>query len=394
MQLANYLSKLKHSRNIRNPFSQQKIFEFYTRKPALYLTTSCIFALLGYIYLLFLPALTIYLPFIIYNKIQIVQHLQGWFDLLLLLSIFFGLCALGISLIVFKFKAPVGMELNRSKVPLLFKDIDSIREYYGGVKIHRVLLDDGNSIRVTKRPGVFLPMFCTNTIIIGLPMLQCTSKDYFQAKLTSAIGKLSGKDNFIISKLFFLTHCWQQYIDNCRTRKSIAFTLLRLYLSLYSKLYDKLIVGIKYKYNLETDNYALDLINHSDTIKSIAYDHIFKNYLIKNYWPKVNEMMSSYSNPCYSPYTNMRSAVCNGIEQYDLQAVIDLLLQDGERLAVEIPTFQERLDYLGANKGLVPSLSETNHAQQVLGPTYPFALKVLDAVWVNRFHKYSTMDDA
>ena len=375
-----FIKTLKNYR-CKNPISQKSVIRFSQIHPRTYLIAILGLAIFCMVYILVIPILTIYFPYIVYQKIQLVQAAREWFDVLLYLSLFFTCVALSDALFRLRFVLPMGMALKEEKQPLLFSEIDKIRKHYKNVKIHRVIIDSQTGVRVIKTPRRFLPFFCINTLVIGLPTMQCTPPDYFRSYLVGAIGQLGGRHAFFLSKLYFLNDTLQQYLENYRTTRSISNTVCRYYLTVMVRLYTYFSVGIVKRYVLERDRYALDLSNDSDYLQAIGFEYLLNNYLRKNYWPQVEQMQRNYQNAAYDPYASMSRSVLEGLQQYDLKAVLDRLVRSGTPARITQPSFSERLVLIGMNKTEAPVVSPLNAAKTYLGPTYSLVVKLMDDLW-------------
>jgi len=202
--------------------------------------------------------------------------------------------------------------------------------------------------------------------------------------LAKGIGQLSGKHNFLLSKLYFLTQTWKQYEENCNRQESLAYRPLGWILALYTKFYNGLAIGIQHNYRLEGDRYSLDFVNDSEFVKAIGYEYIVKNYLRVNYWPSVKQIITNYRNPVFSPYASMSSTAMNGIKRYDLKVTLERLVHTEQQQRIEFPVFIERLEHIGVTKLSLPDLLEENSANVLLGSTHRLVTKLLDDIWLKR----------
>lgn len=375
---------LKQIANVLTLFSRKNILHAAWKYPKSYKLLISLFALFGVAYLLLLPVLCLSLPIVVYQKVMLAP---GWLvgaEVLWPMSLWILSVVLSYALFKIRISAPKGIELSAEKQPVLFKEIDAIRQRFNHVTIHRVVLNESSSIRVVKTPRWFLPVVSDRTLVIGLPMMLCNPPEYFQAQLVSAIGKLSGKHNFVLSNLYFFSTSWAHIEQFCHTRSTLVFTILGYYLSIYARLFQYFAVAIHHQYELEKHVYALELVNDEVCVQAIAFDYLLKNYLNKNYWPSVQQLQGQYENAGYYPFSSMRDHVCNGIRQYDNRAVIERLMNMRMSKRMELPSFKQRIEYLGVFHPQVPKVSHQNTAEIFLGASYLPAVKVMDDLWLKR----------
>jgi hypothetical protein len=277
--------------------------------PRVYLLVAATFALVGYVYLLLFPWLIYKSGFGIYEILFKSQDLV-WSHALIWLAV----CALSIlvSYRIFWFRPalPSGIVLEKDTAPSLFQLVaDQARHY--GTKIDRIVLSGKFELDIMKTPRCALPVWSSNTLVIGLPLIQCLSEPRFQCALARRLGQFSKRHNWLENWLYQLRTIWPQY---CQRAQGIVFGYqpVRWFFLLYAPAYKVITVPAAHLDELAADNYAMELFNEEEVLDTIASQMVCHKYLADCYWPAMRKIAASKKKPVSGLHSAMASVFCNG----------------------------------------------------------------------------------
>lgn len=278
--------------------------------------------------------------------------------------------------------APPGRVLTKEEAPLLFGLVERIRRDYGHPRIHHLVVDEGNDVRIMKIPRAGFPVFNTTALVIGLPMLQTVSPRHFRVLLARRIGQLPIRHNLIGVPLCHLKDVWSQYGER-RRGDSLPSRLIGHFFALYTPFYNALLRGVSRREELNADRWALHIINDQQIVEAISFHAASKDFLSTRYWPTIRRMADTEGGPSVLPYEQMTTVMRKSMTAESLEAALHrLILFSQDDVGSDIPTLGERLENLGYT-GPIPlePLNETA-AQMFLKDVLADIVKAFHRQWV------------
>ena len=234
---------------------------FAEKHQRLYLYLLVFFSLAGFAYLLLWPFLAITTSYIVVNLFLADGINQNWISTGLITSLLLLSVSLSVQIFRIKYKKINGLKLTRKSVPELFKVVADVRSYYKRPKIHNIVLTDAFELRIEGTPGHWLPLFMSNTLVIGLPLLQTMTVEGFRCELSRCIGqhsKIIPRQSYFIMRM---EKIWDLYNDSLIKNSKYCKTPLHWFFSVYSRLFSSISIPAIRIEELNADSSALDYIN-------------------------------------------------------------------------------------------------------------------------------------
>jgi hypothetical protein len=349
--------------------------------PRIYLAFVTIFALLGYAAVLLSPALlltglvSIFQAFTVNNAIDWINVL-----LWLLISVISGLiCYRSMQ---YKPVAPVGLTLIEDKAPDLFNLVEQVREHYKRPKIHRIIITSDYQLDIVKTPHWALPVWSMNTLMIGLPALQCLSAKHFECLLARRFGQFSKRNNPLTNWLYQLRAIWPQYHKSYTKQKTPGIEPLRWFFAVYAPLYTYVSVHAARRDELNGDAYAMELYNDEVVREMITTDAVCRYYLQSRYWPAVNKIATLETKSPPAPHKKMAAAVLANLKEEKLQEVVNETFQAASDPADPVPALQDRIQNIGHDHPHMNDFRNPSAAVQYLGSALNIVTTIVDKLWL------------
>lgn len=381
------ISKFSPFTKWANPFQRSYFFIFANKFPRLNFAISLVVALSGILFLLLFPYLLLSMPSKLYNTVIHASELKDWIDAGIQLALVMLGAAFSWALFKIKFSIPAGLDVTEEKFPHLHKLVSELREEFGNPKIDRIILRDDFEIRIIKTPRTGIPFLNTITLVIGLPMLLTMSPVYFRALLARRIGQLSTKHTPVTTRLYFLNDIWLQFKTSTKHSKNKLVAALYYFFSIYSSLYQSVLLPLFQKEELEADRYGMDIVNHSDMAECIVYEEVVGRFLKNKFWPKIYHMAKRSKTPEFFPYSQMTKVVKAGITDDEISQTVQAALKIENNVADSMPVLMTRLNHLGHARPLAPKRLSKTAAEYYLGNTLGKIIELFDKRWLSKIKK-------
>jgi hypothetical protein len=335
--------------------------------PRVYLLVAATFALVGYVYLLLFPWLIYKSGFGIYEILFKSQDLV-WSYALIWLTV--GALSILISYRIFWFRPalPSGIVLKKDIAPSLFRLVaDQARHY--GTKVDRIVLSGKFELDIMKTPRYVLPVWSSNTLVIGLPLIQCLSEPRFQCALARRLGQFSKRHNWLENWLYQLRTIWPQY---CQRDQVIVFGYqpVRWFFLLYAPAYNVITVPAAHLDELAADNYAMELFNEEEVLDTIASQMVCYKYLADCYWPVMRKMAASKKESVNDRHSAMASVLRNILQGDKVAHWLAKTLSAEARRNDARPSLPRRLENIGHTQARMSTIASVSAASVYLGPTF------------------------
>jgi hypothetical protein len=253
--------------------------------PQFYLGLVLLTALIGYTYILLFPVLAILGILNMYEALT--TDVIDW----LTVSIWMVVTIIGTfvsyRIIQVKIAPPTGLKLSEDKAPELFKLLQQLRDHYKRPEIHSIVITAEYELDIIKTPRWGLPIWSSNTMVIGLPVLQCHSREHFICMAERRIGQFSKRGNPVTNWLYQLRSIWHLLHLTYKKNKTFGTELLRGFFYLFASFYD-MVSTIAAKFDeLKADGYLMEGHNDEVVREMMTADTIYRWYLQNEYWPAV-----------------------------------------------------------------------------------------------------------
>ncbi len=339
------------------------IVHLSNRYPRAWMLFTIMAAGIGYAFILLFPYLLVSMARILYPSVMSAQAMPDWQTLVPQICLLFIAAVFTYTLFTLRFAPPAGKVLTEQEAPRLFGLLNQLRKPHGNPSIHRVVLDEGDDVRVIKTPRGGFMLRSTTTLVIGLPLLLTVSPPHFRVLLARRIGQLSARRNFISSWLYHLRSTWLLFRD-LRCAKLLPARMIGHFFALYAPVYNTVALGICRREEINADRYAHNIINEQEIVEAISFHAASRDFLATKYWPAIRRMAArATGRPDCMPYEHMTTLVCKGLTTAQDTVMHRLLNEDDFRS--DHPTLGDRLDNLG-HSGPAPVKEVTSTAAQLL----------------------------
>jgi hypothetical protein len=275
--------------------------------------------------------------------------------------------------------------LSEEKTPELFKLAQRHTSYFKRPEIHRIVITANYEVDIVKTPMWALPVWSTNTMVIGLPVLQSLSKAQFECVVARRIGQFSKRYNPVTNWLYQLRAIWQQYRVIYSKQKSYGFEPLKWYFAAYAPLYTMVSLYAARLDELNADSYAMEVFNHEDVLEMITADALCRWYLQHQFWPAVYKIASVDKKSLPTPHKKMASAVQALKNGEKLDALIERIYKGKPQPGDTTPSLPDRMKNIGHDKPRMKNQTAGNAAEFYLGTSCKGVIDVIDKLWLKSF---------
>lgn len=354
-----------------------------TRYQKTYLALITLVALTGYFLILLLPLL------VIMGMVQIIQLLttagvMNWPAL----SFWSGL-TLFCGLLCFRYLkyqpvSPKGVSLKSDKIPGIFELVDKARGHYKRPRIHQIVITPDYELDIVKTPPWPVPLWSNNSLVIGLPLLQCLSPEQFECMLGRRIGQYSKSHNFLTNWLYQLRSTWTQYARGYEKVKSADSKILYWLFRLFAALYNRVTVYVVRRDELYADAYAMELYNHEIVRETMTAQAIYSRFLKHNFWPAISKRIRENPSAGISPYQQLRKTLDTHLKGRNLQGLIQKAFQEQPAWNEPQPSLAMRLQQIAHDTPHLPERGAESASDHFLGPLQNSMIRMMDKLWLSR----------
>lgn len=351
-----------------------------SKYPRLYLAVVSLLALVGYVYVLAFPLVTL---ISLANILQAVASgiADNWHQILTWTSMLILSGIVTYRAARLKIAPPTGLTLSEDKAPELFGQVRVLHARYKRPDIPRIVITPRYEVDIIKTPRWVLPIWSSNTIVvIGLPVLQSLSPQQLDCMVARRIGQFSKRDNLLTNWLYQLRQAWQQIRTATAKNKATGIEPLRWFFALYTPLYSGVSAYAAILDELHADYYAMQLYNDQEVLDMVTSDALCRWYLEKRYWPAVYKI-SAAGKVLPAPHSKMASAIRTNLKGDKLLILIREMLQHQPRWNEPLPSFKSRIKSIGHDKPRVLDFSGETAGTHYLGKSMDGIITVIDKSW-------------
>jgi len=352
--------------------------------PRFYLGFVILLALSGYAIVLMFPLSVLAGLISIYEEF-VFSDAANWQSVLIWLGVVLVAALVCYRITQIKPKPPVGLTLAEDKAPELFKLVQRHRNYFKRPVIHRIVITANYELDIVKTPMWALPVWSTNTMLIGLPVLQSLSPQQFECVVARRIGQFSKRYNPLTNWLYQLRSIWQQYRVIYSTQKGLGIEPLKWFFTAYAPFYTTVSLYAARLDELNADTYAMELFNDEDVLEMITADALCRWYLQNQFWPAVYKIASIETKSLPTPHTKMAPAVHAIKNGEKLDSLIDKVYKEKPHSRDSMPSLQDRIKNIGHEKPHMEQHTDENAAATYLGTSVKGVIDVIDKLWLKSF---------
>lgn len=371
--------RFKPARNLPGHLSNFTV-GFIHKYPRCYLGCATLFALFGYAFVLLFPILSLSGIVKIYQGLTTGSTID-WLNILLWLAISIITGFISYRYARFKPSAPAGLTLTEDNVPELFSTLEQIRTQFKRPSIHRIIITSDYELDIIKTPRWAIPVWSLNTLVIGLPVLQCMTVRQFECMLARRFGQFSKRTNLLTNWLYQLRAIWQQYRESYIRQKSLGTEPMKWFFSLYAPLYCSFSACAARRDELNADSYAMELYNDEVVREMITTDAVYRFYLKKRYWPAVHKIAELETKSSPTPHKKMAAAVHANLKGEKLHKLVDETFKATHEAHDPVPSLPKRIQNIGHDHPQMNDFEGPPAAVHYLGASMNGIIVVIDELW-------------
>lgn len=347
-----------------------------------YLTIVCVFALIGYGLVILFPLLTIAAGINLYENLSTSDAINWPFvaiwSVVLILSALFSYRSTRL-----KISPPTGLTLAEEKAPEIFKLVKKFQDHFKRPAIQRIVVSSNYELDIIKVPKWSLPIWSTNVMVIGLPVLLCHTPKQFECMVARRIGQFSKRHNILTNWLYQLRAIWKQYNLAYGKQKSPDSYLLKWLFGAYASIYRSISVIVARKDELNADTYAMELFIHDDVQEMITANAIYQHYLEEQFWPAIEKIASIKKQTPLAPYQNMATTIQTKFKNEAPSSLINKAFKSQPDRKDPVPSLKDRLDNIGHDTPHISENTGETAANQYLGALSSGVINLIDKLWQN-----------
>jgi Zn-dependent protease with chaperone function len=353
--------------------------------PGLYQARVMGFALLGFavyggIVFLTLSVLGAVVTLLIWHH-SIVWLKLGWKAVVLLGGVLFGL----IAALRVRWTPPVGVSLRRADVPELFRLLDALAKRFRVRPLAHVILSDELNAAVSQLPrfGLFGE---TNTLVLGMPLLQALSPDDFKSVLAHEFCHLSRNHSRQGAWIYRVVRTYQNALDQLGKNRPIA-----RFLSWYVPRLDTLSFPLRRLNEYEADQGSVEVVGVERAAQALVNVNV-RASAMDEFWKSIHAQVRKTEHPparLFEAWPQVLAAQ----HPEEARAVLESALEEGTTALDTHPALADRLRALagfapgGATPPAVEALPERTAAETYLGSSYRALVSSAGDHWCGRIHE-------
>jgi len=346
----------------------------------LYFLLLSVFSLAAYAFIFVFPATAL---FIAKNLPDKIISATTYIDVLFTISeiIIAALCG-WISILLYQVKLPnpAGRPLTKDEAPQLIKLIDDLQYEHGTSKIHAIKITDKFEIDIVRTPKNGYPVLFSNTLLIGLPLMQCLSSEQFKIALLKEFSHVQKRFSRPSSWFYFQRQTWSQYRIEYQSCWNPPHAIMRIFFSWYAPLYKLLSQSAARKEKLNADLFALGSIDKITLVDMISVSGISQHFLDDIFWPHLYSKAYKHKTPPYLPYASIERNIQTRLDNEISQSWIDQSLARKSQNQSE-PSLYQRLANLELQRVLLPAPVMQSAAAYYLDKTLNTITQQMDKIW-------------
>lgn len=374
-----YLNKPSY----KKPAAKGIVLFLAQRMPGLYLAMTGLLALLGFAYVLMIPAM---FGLSVYNAFEMLNNPFTTNTLMLMLAFFsisLFLFLVSYKLFDLSFVGPEGVALDENNAGLLLRKLQQLKKEQRVPKIHNIVLTRRHELNIIKVPRFGLPIWSKNVLAVGYPLLQTMTPDYFEAALSRRLMQYSKHRHMAVNWLSFMRRTWTLYAESLKQRNGVIDLVHYCFFAPYASLYRNFAVYMTQKDELIADELALLCSNDRDLVKGAQTIRITQAMLIQYFWPKLDDAIrNNLSSPAnIRPYYNLPHTLADLLSSKDIDSWFIRLAQEKTNPRSPEAPFARRMERMGHRKVSVPKSFDFSAARYYFGDDYDNMTDRMDELW-------------
>ena len=345
-----------------------------------YISSLTLFTLLGYAYIFLFPALGVAAASSLYFNTFAAND----FNDITLIIIQVSTLIFSLLMTIYLFQRaptlPAGRPVTSQDAPRLIQLVTELCAELHLTTIHRIRVTREFELSLVRTPKSGFPFRTINTLIIGLPLMQCLTPVQFRSAVHRELVHLSGPVTRPGRWFYFARQKWTQYQNSYQSDFSIPTLIMRIFFSWYAPLYRFYSKKAARHEELYADDQAFNTIKDNGFVDMLTAVMLGHRFLEQEYWPSLNIKAYKYHTPPYMPYSCLEIHFRNKLLPRIAQQWIDESLQTKPTTST-MPDFYSRINKLDVWNVILPHTSEESAASYFLDDSCDTIIDQMDQVW-------------
>lgn len=369
----------KRTRSLQDRIGES-IGPSFNHYPGVFTALAVLVAIAAHAFLLLFPVLAL---LALKNLYQVITaNAVDWIFMTIWLAIGSLAAYITYGFMQVKIVPPAGLILTRDDAPELFWLIEQATDSFVRPGIDRVVITCDYELDIRKVPLWFLPVWSSNWLIVGLPVLLCHSPEHIACMVNRRVGQFSRRYNMVTNWLYQLRSIWPMYRLGSDVQRINDAVLQGRPFSIFSRLYCFLTIVTARQEELNADSYAMQVYNDEAVREMISADAVYRYYLQKNYWPAVEKILAISSKTGLTPYAKMPAAVKNKLDEQKISEILSDLEQEEPTWKDDVPSLRKRLLNIGHASPSMQVNESDSAAKFYLGESADTVTEEIDRRWL------------
>jgi Zn-dependent protease with chaperone function len=332
-----------------------------SRRPGLYKLRVFLLALLGYGYVFAVLGVILLL---IGLGISLMAETRVHLGVEILLVFFAGLILRALWV---RLPAPEGLALERREAPVLFAEVDGLRETLRTPRIHRILLTPDFNASLVQVPRLGIFGLQRNYLSVGLPLMQVLSPAGFRFVLAHELGHLSRTHNLLEDWIYRVRRTWEQLLEVFERTLPGDQWVFKKFFEWYAPYFKACSFVLARRREYEADRHAAEASSSRAAAEALVTLHVAGEYLEREFLPSVLRQAASQPAPVQIFHELERIFAAGGWKE-NAPATLERVLKETTDNRDTHPCLRDRLAALGEEPAL-PESPTPMAAQHYLGPS-------------------------
>lgn len=354
---------------------------FADRHPKSYLGVALLLTLPGYAFLLLFPYLVVEGATVLAREIPNARTTEHWIVVEVWSAILLFCLLLSNQVFRLHFPRACGLKLSKDLAPELFRLIGEMKSYTAKLSIRNVILTDRHELRIEQTPRLGYPFACSNTLIIGMPLLQTLSEAQFRGELLRHMVQYSSGALRPVHWLFRTRRLWRRYADALASRSRLAEAPMRWFFSLYAPLFEVLTLPAARRDELAADSAVLEWLNDRDYFQTVKSRILAERFLNTQFWRKVHKHALQHPQKVMHPFAELERITGQPQPLAVRQQCLQAAFEEQQDVTNAMPVLHQRMDNIGQDKLREVPVVEKTAAEACLGEARGDFISILDKLW-------------
>lgn len=282
-----------------------------------------------------------------------------------------------------RFESPTGYLLTRQKFPILFNEIDQLRNTLKAPKIHQVILTPELNAAVSQIPRLGILGWHKNTLILGLELLLILSPEQARAVLAHEFGHLSSNHSRFNGWIYRLRLTWYRIMEAFEHQEALGAKIMRRFFNWYAPRFAAYSFALARTNEYEADMISTQLTSNDLTSQALINTHVTGPYIDHDYWQEFFKKADEMPEPKPLPWYGLS---CFLKEHKPAMAQLKEKLEEELKRKTAYddthPALQDRIKALKVSSLLTPQPVEITAAQAWFSNQLQNVIEDFDRDWL------------